>query len=65
MPKQKTHKGASKRFTLTKSGLVKHQKAFKGHILNKKSRKRKRSLRQPGFATVTEGRTIKKLIPYK
>ncbi len=41
MPKQKTHKGAAKRFAVTKNGLVKHQKAFKGHILTKKSTKRK------------------------
>ena len=65
MPKQKTHRGAAKRFSLTKNGLVKHQKAFKSHILNKKSTKRKRNLRQAGFTTVTEGNTIKKLIPYK
>ncbi len=65
MPKQKSHRGAAKRFSLTKNGLVKHQKAFKSHILNKKSTKRKRNLRQAGFTTVTEGNTIKKLIPYK
>ena len=45
MPKQKTHKGAAKRFSVTKNGLVKHQKAFKGHILTKKSQKRKRNFR--------------------
>ena len=45
MPKQKTHKGAAKRFSVTKNGLVKHQKAFKGHILTKKSPKRKRNFR--------------------
>ncbi len=50
---------------MTKNGLVKHQKAFKGHILTKKSTKRKRQLRQTGYTTTTEGNTIKKLIPYK
>ena len=35
MPKQKTHKGAAKRFNLTKSGKVKHAQAFKRHILTK------------------------------
>ena len=59
MPKQKTHKGAAKRFAVTKNGLV------KGHILTKKSTKRKRQLRQTGYTTTTEGNTIKKLIPYK
>ncbi len=33
MPKQKTHKGAAKRFDLTKSGKVKRAQAFKRHIL--------------------------------
>ncbi|MGI5885214.1 MAG: 50S ribosomal protein L35 [Candidatus Spyradocola sp.] len=65
MPKQKTHKGAAKRFSVTKNGLVKHQKAFKGHILTKKSTKRKRNLRKTGYATTTEGATIRQLIPYK
>ena len=36
MPKQKTHRGAAKRLSLTKNGLVKRAKAFKRHILNKK-----------------------------
>ena len=35
MPKQKTHKGAAKRFNLTKSGKVKRAQAFKRHILTK------------------------------
>ena len=42
MPKQKTHKGAAKRFDLTKSGKVKHAQAFKRHILTKKPTKRTR-----------------------
>lgn len=45
MPKQKTHRGAAKRLALTKNGLVKRAKAFKRHILNKKTRKTKRNLR--------------------
>ena len=50
---------------MTKNGLVKHQKAFKGHILTKKSTKRKRNLRKTGYTTATEGATIRQLIPYK
>ena len=46
MPKQKTHKGAAKRFKLTKSGQVKHAQAFKRHILTKKPTKRTRNLRK-------------------
>ena len=41
MPKIKTHRGAAKRFGLTKSGKIKRGKAYKSHILTKKSTKRK------------------------
>ena len=46
MPKIKTHRGAAKRFGVTKNGKVKRAKAFRSHILNKKSTKRKRHLRK-------------------
>ncbi|MBQ9624659.1 MAG: 50S ribosomal protein L35, partial [Clostridia bacterium] len=46
MPKMKTQRGAAKRFHLTGSGKVKRNKAYKSHILNKKSAKRKRNLRK-------------------
>ena len=42
MPKLKAHKGAAKRFKVTGSGKVKRYKAFKSHILTKKTSKRKR-----------------------
>ena len=45
MPKQKTHKGIKKRFTVTAKGKAKHRKAFRGHLLSSKSGKRKRNLR--------------------
>ena len=65
MPKIKTHRGAAKRFSLTKNGKVKRSKAYKSHILNKKSAKRKRNLRKGTFICAAEARNIKKLIPYK
>lgn len=65
MPKIKTHSGAKKRFKLTKSGKVKRAHANKSHILNKKSTKRKRGLRQGTIADVTNTAAIKKMIPYK
>lgn len=45
--KMKTHRGAAKRLKLTGTGKVKRNKAYKGHILTKKSSKRKRGLRKP------------------
>ena len=65
MPKIKTHRGAAKRFSLTKSGKVKRGKAFRSHILTKKSTKRKRGLRKSAYASAANEATIKKLIPYK
>ena len=63
MPKMKTHKGAAKRFKVTGSGKVKRYKAFKSHILTKKSSKRKRTLRRAGLiATNGEQKRIKRLI---
>ena len=65
MPKLKTHSGAKKRFNLTKTGKVKRAHAYKSHILNKKTTKRKRGLRQGAYADVTNEATIRKMIPYK
>jgi large subunit ribosomal protein L35 len=63
MAKMKTHKGAKKRFKVTGSGKVKRMKAFKSHILTKKSAKRKRRLRQPGLVSTTgEIKHVKRLL---
>lgn len=65
MPKLKTHTGAKKRFKLSKNGKVIRAHAYKSHILNKKSTKRKRNLRKTAVADVTNVRKVKRLIPYK
>jgi large subunit ribosomal protein L35 len=65
MPKIKTHSGAKKRFNLTKNGKVKRAHAFKSHILNKKSTKRKRNLRKGTYADATNVAAIKRMILYK
>ncbi|HEY3746381.1 MAG TPA: 50S ribosomal protein L35 [Gemmatimonadaceae bacterium] len=63
MPKMKTHKGAKKRFKITGSGKVKRMRAFKSHILTKKSSKRKRHLRQSAIIqTNGEAKNIKRLL---
>ncbi len=63
MPKMKTHKGAAKRFKVTGTGKVRRFKAFKSHILTKKTSKRKRRLRQAGIvATNGETKRLKRLI---
>ena len=65
MPKMKTHRGAAKRFRLTGSGKVRRNKAYKSHLLNSKSRKRKRNLRKATLIATVEQKKIKRLIPYK
>ncbi len=58
MPKQKTHKGIKKRFTVTASGKAKHRKACRGHLLSGKSGKRKRHLRQDGVLSNYQAKTV-------
>ena len=65
MPKIKSNSGAKKRFKLSKTGKVIRAHAYKSHILNKKTTKRKRNLRQTTVADKTNVKQIKKLIPYK
>ncbi|MBQ8756949.1 MAG: 50S ribosomal protein L35 [Oscillospiraceae bacterium] len=65
MPKLKTHSGAKKRFSLTKSGKVKRARAYKSHILTKKDTKRTRRLRTTAYADATNVDAVKKMIPYK
>ena len=67
MPKIKTHSGAKKRFSLTKSGKVKRGMTKKRHLLNGhgKTTKLKRGLRAGAYADVTNEATLKRLIPYK
>ena len=65
MPKLKTHSGAKKRFSLTKSGKVKRARAYKSHILTKKDTKRTRRLRTTAYADATNVDAVKKMTPYK
>ncbi len=58
--KMKSHRGACKRFKVTGSGKLKRNKAYKSHILTKKSQKRKRGLRKPAVLTSADLKRIKK-----
>ena len=60
--KMKSHRGAMKRMRLTASGKVKRNKAYKSHILTKKSGKRKRGLRQATMLSKADLRRIKRAI---
>ena len=56
--KLKTRSSAAKRYTKTKTGKIVRRKAFRGHILEKKSQKRKRNLRQKGLVSPGEAKQI-------
>ncbi len=62
MAKMKSHRGASKRFKITGTGKVKRHKAYKSHILTKKSAKRKRGLRQSTLLTSADEKRIKNVL---
>ncbi len=64
MPKIKTNRSAAKRFKKTATGKIKRKKAYHSHILTKKSRARKRKLRQGGYIHEADERRINQLIPY-
>ena len=53
MPKMKTSKSAAKRFKATGTGKLKRSKAYKSHILTKKTSKRKRNLRKSAITDAT------------
>lgn len=62
--KLKTNRAAAKRFKVTGTGKLKRNKAYKRHILTKKSRKTKRNLRKPGLVDSTNEKQMKKILPY-
>jgi large subunit ribosomal protein L35 len=62
MPKMKTNSSAKKRFKVTGSGKIKRKKAFKSHILTKKSTKRKRNLTQPGLVNERDESNVKYML---
>ena len=64
MPKMKTSRSAAKRFKVTGSGKLKRNKAYKRHILTKKSAKVKRNLRKSVITDSTNEKNMKKILPY-
>ncbi|MCB2204289.1 50S ribosomal protein L35 [bacterium] len=62
MPKMKVKSGAKKRFKVTGTGKIKRVKAYRSHILTKKSTKRKRNLRQATMVDKADEKRIKSII---
>ncbi len=64
MPKLKTNRSVKKRIRITKKGKAKHFRPYKRHLLTGKRSKRKRLLGKPGFVSLGELKSIKKILPY-
>lgn len=65
MPKVKTNSSAKKRFKVTGTGKITHQKAFRRHLLTKKSKKRKRAMNKDGEVNKTNLDFVKRLLRLK
>jgi large subunit ribosomal protein L35 len=62
MPKNKSHKGILKRMKITKTGLVRHNRAFGKHLRSGKSAKRLRRLRQDKYLSNPEAKRLERLL---
>ena len=62
--KLKTNRAAAKRFKVTGTGKLKRSKAYKRHILTKKTTKTKRNLRKAAIVDATNVKNMKKILPY-
>ena len=62
MPKMKTDKGAAKRFKITGTGKIMRRKAFRSHILEKKSSVRTRRLGREAQVTGGDAKQVKKML---
>ena len=62
--KMKTKRAAAKRFKVTGTGKLKRNKAYKRHILTKKTTKNKRNLRKAVMTDESNVKNMKKILPY-
>jgi large subunit ribosomal protein L35 len=65
MPKMKTHSASKKRFRLTGTGKLMRRKAFRTHLLEPKSSKRKRGFRKYGLVAPCDAKNVKRLLGLK
>ena len=62
MPKLKTNRSAKKRFRKTGTGKILRSKAYKSHILTKKSPKRKRKLRKSALVSPANKTRVRRML---
>ncbi len=63
MPKIKTNRSAHKRFRTTGTGKFRRNKAYKSHILTKKTTKRKRNLRKSALVDSANVNEVRRMLP--
>jgi len=64
MTKLKTHRGVAKRFWVTGTGKIVRRRAAKSHLLTKKTRHKKHSLKKTVVLSRADRKTIERLMPY-
>ena len=64
MPKMKSNSGAKKRFKMTGTGRIKRNKAYRQHILTKKTSTQKRRLRAKALVHATQEHQVRAMLPY-
>jgi len=64
MPKMKTNSAAKKRFTKKKSGVIKRAKAYRRHLMTKKSTKQNRQSCAGAYVHESDIRRVLKMLPY-
>ncbi|MBC8215474.1 MAG: 50S ribosomal protein L35 [Candidatus Marinimicrobia bacterium] len=62
MPKQKTRRGAAKRFKLTGTGKLKRNKANHSHMLIRRSNSAKRKMRKAGLVDASDARKVRRML---
>lgn len=62
MPKLKTHKGTAKRIKLTSTGKLTRRRAYGNHLLQKKSKSRKRAIKTSAAVTGSMAKNVKRAL---
>ena len=62
MPKQKTDRGAAKRFKVTGTGKLRRRQAMRSHLFEKKPSSRTRRLDRPVDVAPGDVRAVKRLL---
>ena len=65
MPKQKTHKGLTKRVKVTAKGKIKHRRAGGSHLMSSKDPKRRRRISSPAVSVSAIAKTMKVMLGAK